>query len=123
MTNYSEGTITVLTAQVVAVLGDDLSLLVLVLLLLQRLHASLPGLALAAAGAAADLGVDEAKDVGEDITNVGQTQQHEGDPQHCVGDAHQAAPDGLGCDVTISYGHTDTHINKYTRSRIHADTV
>ena len=55
-----------------------------------------------AAAAAADLGVDEAEDVGQHVADVRQAQQHEGDAQDGVGDTHQAAPHRLGGDVTIT---------------------
>ena len=56
----------------------------------------------AAAAAAAELGVDEAEDVGEDGPEVGETEQHERDTERGVRDAHQPAPEGLRRDVAVT---------------------
>ena len=59
-----------------------------------------------AAAAAADLRVDEAEDVSEDVAEVGETEQHERDAERRVSDAHEAAPERLRRDVAVACGTT-----------------
>lgn len=56
---------------------------------------------LSTAAAAADLGVYESKYVGQDLPDIGQTEQHEGNPQHGIGYTHQAPPESFGRDVSV----------------------
>ena len=73
----------------------------------QRRHGLDPvGRAAMAAAAAADLRVDEAEHVGEDVAQVGETQQHEGDAERGVGDTHQASPERLRRNVAVACGVT-----------------
>ena len=54
------------------------------------------------AAAAADLRVDEAEHVGQDVAQVGETQQHERDAEGGVGDTHEAAPERLRRNVAVA---------------------
>jgi len=56
----------------------------------------------AVAGAAADVDVGVAKDVRHDFTDVRQTQQHQRDSEHGVGDADEPTPERLGSNVAIA---------------------
>ena len=51
-----------------------------------------------------DLGVDESEDVSQDVTDVRQTQQHERNAEHGVGDTHQPTPHRLRRNVAVACG-------------------
>lgn len=55
-----------------------------------------------ATAAAADLGVDKPEDVGEDVSDVRKTQQHQRDPEQRVRNADQTAPECLRRDMTVT---------------------
>ena len=51
-----------------------------------------------------NLGVDESEDVSQDVTDVRQTQQHERNAEHGVGDTHQPTPHRLRRNVAVACG-------------------
>ncbi len=55
-----------------------------------------------AAAAAAGLCVGKSEHVGQSISNIGETQQHQWDTQHGVGDTHQSPPECLGRYVAVT---------------------
>ena len=58
------------------------------------------------------LRVAEAKELGEGVADVCQTQQHERNADHGVRNAHDPTPERLGCDVAVAL---QTHRHAYIR--------
>ncbi len=79
---------------------------------------------LAAANVTADLLVEHPEAVGEEVADVGQVEEGEGDADQGVDDGDQAAPGRLGCHVPVTcndsngrtvlaWGMGQSHINSY----------
>ncbi|GBO31648.1 hypothetical protein AVEN_102739-1 [Araneus ventricosus] len=63
----------------------------------------------------AEAAVDKLEALGEDVTDVGQVEEHEGNAKDGVQNGHQLAPVGLWCDVAITW--KDEKNDKYYPSR------
>jgi len=74
-------------------------------------------LAASTASAAADFGVDEAKDVGHQFSEVCQAQQQYRYADERVRDADQSTPERLRCDVTVTW-QTATATSHYCSSNL-----
>jgi len=51
------------------------------------------------------LGVEEAKELGESVADVSETQQHQRYADNCVRDAHDPTPECLGRYVPVACKH------------------